>query len=105
MLKDIADKWVAALRSGKYQQGIGHLKHGDKFCCLGVLCDLLPGGKWEGEAFYLTNESSPTEAILPHAVVLAAEMSSAQGQLAEANDAGYTFTEIADLIEKHYKTM
>lgn len=36
--------WVKALRSGEYKQGYGylHYKRGgkDKFCCLGVLCDL-----------------------------------------------------------------
>lgn len=33
--------WVAALRSGKYKQGRGKLRTADnKFCCLGVLCNL-----------------------------------------------------------------
>lgn len=32
--------WLDALRSGEYQQGEGHLRAGDKFCCLGVACDL-----------------------------------------------------------------
>lgn len=33
-------KWVAALRSGEYQKGVGHLhdKDTDTYCCLGVLC-------------------------------------------------------------------
>lgn len=29
-------KWVAALRSGKYEQGKGYLKDGNSYCCLGV---------------------------------------------------------------------
>lgn len=33
-------KWVEALRSGDYQQGTGHLRAGDKYCCLGVACEL-----------------------------------------------------------------
>lgn len=37
-------KWLAALRSGEYKQGTGVLRTDytgeDKFCCLGVLCDL-----------------------------------------------------------------
>lgn len=33
-------KWIDALRSGKYKQGRGTLKDGDSFCCLGVLCDV-----------------------------------------------------------------
>lgn len=36
MKKDAADKWVAALRSGEYDQGIGRLRsHNDTYCCLG----------------------------------------------------------------------
>ena len=47
MNKEIADKWIAALRSGKYKQGKGNLKtvdedNNESFCCLGVLCDIAP---------------------------------------------------------------
>mgnify|MGYP001565590633 CR=1 FL=1 len=40
MNKKVKKLWVKALRSGKYKQGIGNLRCGDEFCCLGVLCDL-----------------------------------------------------------------
>jgi len=40
MKADIAKKWVAALRSGEYEQGIEALCQEGKFCCLGVLCEL-----------------------------------------------------------------
>lgn len=44
MKKDIAKKWVKALRSGKYKQGKHMLKAatktGMRYCCLGVLCEL-----------------------------------------------------------------
>lgn len=44
MKKDIADKWIKALRSSKYKQGQYMLEYVDKkstrYCCLGVLCDL-----------------------------------------------------------------
>ena len=49
-------EWVAALRSGEFQQGYGWLRrqpiHGDPFyCCLGVACELYrrenPGTTWE----------------------------------------------------------
>jgi hypothetical protein len=50
MNADIKAKWVAALRSGEYQQGRGRLKTGDAFCCLGVLCDCYgkehPDSQW-----------------------------------------------------------
>lgn len=40
MRRDIKEKWVAELRSGKYKQGTGYLRRNDEFCCLGVLCEL-----------------------------------------------------------------
>ena len=58
MDRTIRDKWVAALRSGKYKQGRGALRvaggsynheapesNEDRFCCLGVLCDVR-GAQW-----------------------------------------------------------
>lgn len=41
MKQELKNKWVEALRSGDYQQGRSVLRsHDDKFCCLGVLCDI-----------------------------------------------------------------
>lgn len=40
MNPEIKARWVAALRSGKYQQGRRVLRNGDSYCCLGVLCEL-----------------------------------------------------------------
>jgi hypothetical protein len=40
MNPDIKAQWVAALRSGEYQQGRSLLRREECFCCLGVLCDL-----------------------------------------------------------------
>lgn len=41
MHNDIKKRWVEALRSGEYEQGEKKLRTDeDKFCCLGVLCDL-----------------------------------------------------------------
>lgn len=41
MKKEIAMRWIEALRSGKYMQGKGRLRSFyDEFCCLGVLCNL-----------------------------------------------------------------
>ncbi len=55
MLNKNAKKWVKALLSGKYKQADGQLRDGDKFCCLGVACDLYAkehsGYIWEGEQF------------------------------------------------------
>lgn len=40
--KEFIREWVDALRSGEYRQGGGVLRSSDdRFCCLGVACDLL----------------------------------------------------------------
>jgi len=36
-----AAEWVKALRSGDYEQGQDYLCRDGKFCCLGVLCEIL----------------------------------------------------------------
>lgn len=40
MKQELKDKWIAALRSGEYQQGRAQLydEATGAFCCLGVLC-------------------------------------------------------------------
>lgn len=38
--KPLIDKWLTALRSGEYEQGYGQLYEEEKYCCLGVLCEL-----------------------------------------------------------------
>lgn len=38
---EIKVKWLAALRSGKYTQGYDELKNNNKYCCLGVLAEIL----------------------------------------------------------------
>lgn len=40
MKKGVMQKWVKALRSGKYKQGQGALNRDGEFCCLGVLCEV-----------------------------------------------------------------
>ena len=39
-MNEFAAAWLAALRSGKYQQARGMLRSGDRYCALGVACDL-----------------------------------------------------------------
>lgn len=40
-LDEFRKEWIVALRSGEYKQGRGYLHQEDRFCCLGVACDLL----------------------------------------------------------------
>lgn len=42
------DRWVTALRSGDYNQGVGSLiGEGNTFCCLGVLCNIINPDNWD----------------------------------------------------------
>jgi len=42
---EIKERWLEALRSGKYKQTTGYLRDDDGFCCLGVLCDVVKNDK------------------------------------------------------------
>ncbi len=46
MNPEVKEKFVAALKSGKYKQGREALRRGDQFCCIGVLCDLKNPDDW-----------------------------------------------------------
>ncbi len=133
MKKDIAEKWVAALRSGRYTQLQGYLGQGDtQRCCLGVLCDLMPDvevveGTMEAGGMRLTvRKYDGLDKVLPYtvrewaglqdnsAVPYKKEIEEAAQvnigeefyeNLAEANDRGVTFAEIADWIEKNYEQL
>ena len=71
MNKEIMQKWVAALRSGKYKQTDGKLRSYEpdecgkySYCCLGVLCELhrLEQGAGEWGTAPATRLSSETTA-------------------------------------------
>lgn len=54
-------KWLKALRSGKYEQGEGVLLYHGKYCCLGVLCDVVKDEMKEDFDFY--DEALPPEEV------------------------------------------
>lgn len=95
--------WVAALRSGKYQQGLGCLRSlDDKFCCLGVLCDLGMYKAWvRGSSAFLYRGYDGT---LPDEVRYTVGLDySDVGALMALNDRyGKSFEEIADYLEATY---
>lgn len=120
MNPEIKAKWIAALKSGEYEQGRGGLALqavcGDvRYCCLGVLCDLaakegVVNAEWSGrEGWYGGNAS-----YLPSSVALWAgiedglrsdahnpRIPSLGVSLAELNDGVVTFDRIAEIIEEH----
>lgn len=120
--------WAAALRSGEYRQGQGTLRSpDDEFCCLGVLCDLavkagieVPVSRSnaydydledvrENEGNYLYDDE---DNFLPIVVREWAGIGSADPRLGNEgtygdrqtasalNDTGYSFHDIAQLIEQ-----
>jgi hypothetical protein len=107
-------KWVAALRSGEYEQGRMYLKRDDKFCCLGVLCDLVARDgltQWEYNAAQERHEIAGEWDYLPHKIQDATGLDEINPlvafndryvSLAFLNDEKrQSFLEIADLIEKY----
>ena len=111
MNKQIADRWISALRSGEYTQGAFVLLSKQRFCCLAVLCDLHAketGNRWQEvedsqEQTYL-GESN----FLPHEVMSWAGMNSQTGRingttLAYLNDEkNLSFNLISDLIKENW---
>lgn len=126
MKTEIKALWTDALRSGVYTQTQNHLRDAKGFCCLGVLCDIAKdqiGAQWgemhptgcdfiygDGiEAGCLppvvqewaglsdrnpgVNIGTTGSGSGPHAV-------ESRASLANLNDSGMSFREIADIIEK-----
>lgn len=106
MNKEVKERWVTALRSGEYRQTKEKLRDDKGFCCLGVLCDLYSKEYWKpflGEdRFSFLGETG----VLPEIVYIWASLNNKNPSanyisIAEINDNGDSFKEIADLIEKH----
>lgn len=117
----IKTKWVAALRSGEYKQGRGALRKkdsgGDRFCCLGVLCDIYAkekskDTKWILDYYGDKEYSFGGDINMPPRNVnawvglgdttwdsLQIKASRKYGTLYDLNDSGSPFKKIADYIE------
>jgi hypothetical protein len=64
MDKELKAKWVAALRSGKYQQARGTLNNcGGGYCCLGVLLGVWGRGEWNSESYETEAEDGGIESF------------------------------------------
>jgi hypothetical protein len=122
MNKEIADRWVAALRSGRYKQARGALRDildsgTPAYCCLGVLCDISDVGYWEtrdhDDNVYVCHSGQNSEVVLPRPVAEWAGIATPEGtydllnnvSLAKLNDNGMTFDAIADVIEARWEKL
>jgi len=112
-------EWIKALRSGRYRQGVSFLFSDGKRCCLGVACDLIVKRGWAsikttriGGKTYFGDHDGGDE-VLPEAAAEAMGFISDDGMfygnfemkgnlsLAQANDEGVSFADIADYCERH----
>jgi len=109
----VKQSWLRALRSGDYHQGTGALKAGNKFCCLGVLCDLhrkkfgedWVGGQYEGTDSYLPPSVQEWAELDSENPLVCTTFDGEDGRevsLGELNDSGQAdFEDIATVIEEN----
>lgn len=115
--REVRKRWTEKLRSGEYQQGNHVLRVNDRFCCLGVLCDLavkesvIPEPDKIGSYYHYADQ----KLHLPESVQQWAGLCHSSGRfkdpspdnpnplkwsfLSNLNDAGKSFAEIADVID------
>lgn len=105
MKAELRQKWIDALRSGKYTQCTGKLVRNPSeerlsYCCLGVLCDVA-GFKRVGDTFEMdmvtTLHFDLTDKALEHFNM---KRSQSACLVSLNDDEGQSFEDIADYIEK-----
>lgn len=106
MDKELKQKWVSALRSGKYKQTTETLNDcGGGFCCLGVLLDVSGAGEWNDSSFILGEYDGTHRHTLDGDLGFRGRELFSIPEPDEANlivmndEKGCTFEEIADYIE------
>lgn len=115
--KDPMILWIEALRSGDYKQGRNQLRRDDKFCCLGVACEVYEkhvGGldihamndgvisgrvdySYDGE--YSGWPNVVRDWALGSLGLTTLDENELTAKLMNLNDGGHSFDEIADILE------
>lgn len=98
LFASIKNAWVEALRSGEYEQTDSELKNDFGYCCLGVLREIVnPNDERsaQGENGMLSNEQLQEYGLDGRT----------QKKLANMNDDGVSFDEIADYIESRLRSV
>lgn len=101
MDRELKPLWVAALRSGKYQQTAGILRsQANRFCCLGVLCEVtgVPHGEKGGYCFA---EEDISRNQTPPAGFVGLSSDDLNELVNMNDDQRRDFNFIADYIEEH----
>lgn len=130
MKKGVKDLWLKALRSGEFKQGKGRLHKGDKTCVLGVLSLLAMvdghctyqlkkgSGAFDGKRASLSygimewagigqEEDDEGEKLMlkKGAGFVPIVWKGEETSLAQLNDRGKSFEELADIIDKVWRDL
>lgn len=104
----IKQRWIEALRSGDYAQGRQLLRDNvegvDRYCCLGVLCDLAAQdgrGTWTGTGIFVDDLGNAAVSMPTGQITEWAGVDGNAHQLANMNDEGGSFEKIANWIEMY----
>lgn len=121
MKEDVAKRLVEDLRDPKNKQARSVLFNGEGYCCLGRLV-IVTGKTFTYDLFnrFFVSGTSETD-LAPLSVCVDAGLASEEGHprdsmpivvggreyfsLVDANDAGCTFAEIADAIERDWRRL
>lgn len=123
-MKDRIRLWVKALRSGKYHQAKRSLRRDNRYCCLGVACDVYHretgDGEWQkrddgtyafigADGFMYGVNNLPAKVCIwfglatnPILGKRPEDPMSWMSAIRANDDYNMTFDEIADLVEKEY---
>lgn len=115
MKQSVATFFVEKLRNGGYTKTHGGLRNDDSFCALGILCDISNLGVWEKmprthfDVYQIFSYKTKTESRLgrlPTEIVEWANITE-RGEkiISEFNDCLWSFSEIADYVEKHWENL
>ncbi len=111
-MTEIQEEWLKALESGRYQQGCGTLRSGGTYCCLGVFCELQSDVTFDALNMQYRQDRDLFTAYLTEDLYKRLGLRSKTGELvqpitfnsyprrtlAEMNDNGMTFKDIAAYI-------
>lgn len=128
MKRELFDRWIAALKSGEYEQGCMYLcknhptTEKKRYCCLGILLELDGVLSKEPEmngTYYVIDEKNPTIhncASIPtfkcqeygmdalgHPLDISNVTSNVTESLSRLNDKGTPFKDIASFLEKNWQ--
>lgn len=101
--KAFKNRWIKALRSGKFKQGTSSLKSEDDgvatYCCLGVAGHICGVTDFKGQGYLVKGEGIKGISKVPDLIKGGEDGDNPNElatKLASMNDTGKSFTEIAD---------